>query len=107
MEIPKDIFEKIAEIKQKNKKIIAVGTTATRTLESLPYLWNTLHQEYKNQFNANTRKYWDSKILDIETPDWIHKITYNKSSIHFETSIYITPGFIFKIVDELITNFHL
>ena len=27
--------------------------------------------------------------------------------IHFETSIYITPGYEFQIVDELITNFHL
>lgn len=107
VEIPEDIFEKIANIKQQNKKIVAVGTTATRTLESLPYLWNSLDTEYKNHFNTNTRKYWDSKILGIEIPAWIHKITYNKNSIHFETSIYITPWFVFKITDELITNFHL
>jgi S-adenosylmethionine:tRNA ribosyltransferase-isomerase len=29
------------------------------------------------------------------------------SEISFETSIYITPGYHFQIVDDLVTNFHL
>jgi S-adenosylmethionine:tRNA ribosyltransferase-isomerase len=39
IEIKIDVFEKIASLKARNKKIVAVGTTACRTLESLPYLW--------------------------------------------------------------------
>ena len=39
VEISTNIFGKIAKIKTENKKIVAVGTTACRTLESLPYLW--------------------------------------------------------------------
>jgi S-adenosylmethionine:tRNA ribosyltransferase-isomerase len=39
IEIKIDVFEKIASLKTRNKKIVAVGTTACRTLESLPYLW--------------------------------------------------------------------
>ena len=48
VEISTDIFDKIAKIKTENKKIVAVGTTATRTLESLPYLWKELNQDIQN-----------------------------------------------------------
>jgi S-adenosylmethionine:tRNA ribosyltransferase-isomerase len=48
IEIGLDIFEKIANIKTENKKIVAVGTTACRTLESLPYLWLSLDQDVRD-----------------------------------------------------------
>ncbi len=104
-----DIFEKIANIKMSNKKIVAVWTTATRTLESLPYLWKKLDEEYKKSFNANTCKYWNMVTNDIILPDWIHgiEILSDLGIIHFATSIYITPGYTFHIVDDLVTNFHL
>ncbi|NRH20663.1 S-adenosylmethionine:tRNA ribosyltransferase-isomerase [Candidatus Gracilibacteria bacterium] len=109
VEISKDIFSKIVTIKSNQQKIIAVGTTATRVLESLPYLWMTLHQESKNTIDINTRNYWDTITETIEDKNWIHSTEESRegNSITFETSIYITPGFLFKIVDELITNFHL
>jgi Queuosine biosynthesis protein len=34
-------------------------------------------------------------------------ISYLLSPISFSTSIYITPGYIFRVVDDLITNFHI
>lgn len=59
------------EAKEKGKRIIAVGTTSTRTLES------------------NITKYG--------------KFTPTTES----TDIFIYPGYTFKAVDALITNFHL
>ncbi len=112
VEISLDIFAKIATLKTDNKKIVAVGTTACRTLESLPYLWKSLNPDIQNQFDANTRKYWNTLTERLEKQDWIHDImVYNGngsfSEISFETSIYITPGYQFQIVDDLVTNFHL
>lgn len=107
VEISKDIFGKIFELKENQKKIIAVGTTATRVLESLPYLWKNLDTDNKKSFDANICNYWDKLIKTGENPNWIKNISTKTDSIEFETSIYITPGFIFKIIDELITNFHL
>ncbi len=57
--------------KQENRKIIAVGTTSLRTLE-------TVLRDYDN-FK--------------ETSGW--------------SDIFIYPGYKFKAIDELITNFHL
>lgn len=60
----------IKRTKSKGNKVIAVGTTSLRALESAA------------QFNA---------------------LKHGQG----ETSIFITPGFQFKIVDKLLTNFHL
>ncbi len=109
IEISVEIFEKIANIKTTGKWITAVGTTATRTLESLPYFWKSLDQEYKKSFNAKICEYWDTISEEIEKTHWIHNIIKNhqENTFEFETTIYITPGYIFRIVDDLITNFHL
>ncbi|MBX9809902.1 S-adenosylmethionine:tRNA ribosyltransferase-isomerase [Candidatus Gracilibacteria bacterium] len=109
IEIDIGIFGKIQDIKESHKKIVAVGTTATRTLESLPYLWKNLPQDIKNLFNANICKYWDNIALNLKNNKWINDVTYHEdtNSLHFNTQIYITPGFQFIIIDDLITNFHL
>jgi S-adenosylmethionine:tRNA ribosyltransferase-isomerase len=68
--VPEKIFHLIAETKKNNGRIIAIGTTVMRSLESA--------------FLSET-----------------------KSSTLQNTNIFIYPGFKFKIVDALFTNFHL
>ena len=63
--------KKILEAKKAGGKIIAVGTTTTRVLETVSYLYGRL----KNSRGS--------------------------------TSLYIYPGYEFKIIDSLVTNFHL
>lgn len=63
--------DKLARAKAQNRRIIAVGTTSTRTLE-------TIYARH-NQFIADSG----------------------------DTDIFIYPGFEFKAIDSLITNFHL
>lgn len=72
IEVSKETSEIITNAKQNNQRIVAVGTTVLRTLES----------SYK--FNQG-------------------------STLEFQgdTNIFIYPGFEFKVVDVLITNFHL
>ncbi len=70
-EISEDVANRLNIAKQERRRIIAVGTTSTRTLES------------------NITKY--------------NKFTATKE----DTSIFIYPGYEFKAIDCLITNFHL
>lgn len=109
IEIEIDLFRRIEQWKQSWQEIIAVGTTVCRTLESLPYLWNYLEDSIKNQLDLSTQVYWNTLSEKIEENGWIKNITHNTSWTHlsFSSSIYIIPGHSFRIVDSLITNFHL
>jgi len=67
----KEAADTLNEVKKDNHKIISVGTTSTRTLETIMNLYG----EFKN------------------CSGW--------------TDIFIYPGYKFKAIDNLITNFHL
>jgi S-adenosylmethionine:tRNA ribosyltransferase-isomerase len=68
--VPQETAQAIAETKRAGGRVIAVGTTVTRTLESL-------------------------------ATEGIVKAARG------ETALFITPGFQFRVLDGLITNFHL
>lgn len=70
-EIPQEAADIINRAKAEGRRVISVGTTSTRALES--------------------------------SVDENGKVVAQKSS----TEIFIYPGYRFKIVDALITNFHL
>lgn len=105
-EIEMKIFEKIFEIQNADKIVTAVGTTACRTLESLPSLWKNLDENTKNIFSENVRNFWE-KISENADEKWIDNIVISSEKIEFATRAYITPGYHFAVIDELITNFHL
>jgi S-adenosylmethionine:tRNA ribosyltransferase-isomerase len=65
--IPPETIQAIADCRARGGRVVAVGTTSVRTLES-----------------------WAQSGLTSG-----------------DTQIFITPGFAFKVVDVLITNFHL
>jgi len=75
-EVKKEVWKKILDAKNVGRRIVAVGTTTTRTLESV-------FQKYP--------------ISNIKYPEFIIG----------STDIFIYPPYDFKIVDALITNFHL
>jgi S-adenosylmethionine:tRNA ribosyltransferase-isomerase len=69
--VSQEAADKINRAKESGHRVIAVGTTSTRTLESAADENGRLH----------------------ETSGW--------------TEIFIYPGYQFKVIDALITNFHL
>lgn len=75
LEISENTAKIINQAKQNGERIIAVGTTTVRALESGAFL------EKRSVFKIKSFK--------------------------GETSLFIYPGYKFKIVDALITNFHL
>jgi len=59
-EVDMSLFATIADLKTTKKKIVAVGTTACRTLESLPSLWRHLPPERKTLFSPQVQAFWDA-----------------------------------------------
>ncbi len=96
----------------KPENIIAVGTTSVRSLESL--YWLGLQIE-NNTFNAGFPEVlqWEpyEKEASISTKKALQNILgyLNKSkleAIQFSTQIIILPGYNFKIISGMFTNFH-
>lgn len=80
IEIELVLFEKIASYKKQGRKLIAVGTTVCRTLESLPSLWQSLDLEAKEIFDTETTQYWDTLSSSIPSNHWIDSIILNLES---------------------------
>jgi S-adenosylmethionine:tRNA ribosyltransferase-isomerase len=106
VEVPSDIFQTLANEKQSGKKVLAIGTTSCRSLESLPHLWKKERDQLLSKVDKEALLYWDSLSSDIKDTQ-VGDIKILSESIQFQTRIYIYPGIPLRIVDELITNFHL
>lgn len=98
---------------------IAVGTTSVRTLESLYYIGVKLQQDLEipeEQLHVNQWEPYDNghdgKIIDSITPEQaiqniVGYLDYNHlEALHTSTQIIIAPGYDYKIVKMLVTNFH-
>ena len=94
--------------------IVAVGTTSMRTLESLYFLGVGV-QEFRSsevqeqlsvaQFAPYTGEYTLSTREALQAiVDYLDSI--GQDVLHAETQIMIKPGYQFRVVDKLITNFH-
>lgn len=94
-----------------NNKIIAVGTTSVRTIESLYYIGELL--ENKNHTNLNVSQWqpYSSTSNQLSSQQALDNIINyleenDLDSIMANTQIIIAPGYKFKIVDGIVTNFH-
>ena len=96
--------------------VVAVGTTSMRTLESLYFLgaqlYTTLHnptQPYTTlsvaQFDPYEKEHTLSTRETLQAVvDYLEQT--GQETLHAETQIMIKPGYQFRVVDQLITNFH-
>ncbi len=97
-----------------DNNIIPIGTTSLRTIESLYWLGlKTISQPDIRAENLIVRQ-WDpyeisSQNMDKKIPlqsliEWMEKNSLNK--LVTTTQLLIAPGYQFKIINRLITNFH-
>ena len=97
--------ETIAHIQRQLGHIVAVGTTSMRTLESLYFIGCHPEKATVGQFEPYENDYTlsvnDALQSILDYLDATHQQT-----LHAETQIMIKPGYTFRIVDQLITNFH-
>jgi S-adenosylmethionine:tRNA ribosyltransferase-isomerase len=97
-------------IHHKHKKI-SVGTTSLRALESL-YWYGVMLEQNKNAVFDIPKLYpYDNKDQAISQEQSLMNILdmmneKKLKDIYGKTSIFIFPGYDFKMVDALITNYH-
>ena len=90
-------------------KVVAVGTTSVRTLESLYYIGvkcieNGVPSDV-DQWDPYVRNYDYS--LEDSLKALVEYLKLNSlKELQLGTRIIIVPGYIFKVVDVLVTNFH-
>lgn len=89
--------------------VIAVGTTSVRTLESLYYVGvsciETGEPSNVEQWCPYTREYSYSLQESLSAiVDYLDK--HGLDELKTDTRIIIVPGFKFRVVDTLVTNFH-
>lgn len=106
------LFDRIAGYRRHWRPIVAVGTTMMRLLESLPYVWKILKgrkELFMQSFSEETTIFWNRLIADIGNNTCVldFSLGLEWQYIYFQTKIFIYPGFSFRVVDQLITNFHL
>ena len=111
--VPKDT---ILAIMDNLGHIVAVGTTSMRTLESLYFIGTqlyTLHSTPYAQDHILTVAQFEpyEKEYTLSTKEALHAIVEyldatGQDILHAETQIMIKPGYQFRVVDKLITNFH-
>lgn len=94
---------------QARGKVIAVGTTSVRTLESLYYTGVSCIEkgcpELVEQWAPYVREYPYSLEESLKAIlDWLDR--NNLEQLETGTRIIIVPGFRFRVVDVLVTNFH-
>ena len=94
-------------------KTIAVGTTSVRTLESLYYIGVLIHQNPEaNQEELHVKQWMPYELHPALTPvESLQGIlTYldrhDMEALHTSTQIIIAPGYEYKIVKKIVTNFH-
>jgi S-adenosylmethionine:tRNA ribosyltransferase-isomerase len=116
-------------------KAIAVGTTSVRTLESLYYMgrkilrnpdvqeedlhvnqWEPYEEKSENASSVSVKRSEQMRQTlpanDVFTPrdciqaliDWLNR--HEQNVLHSSTQIIIAPGYEYKIVKMLVTNFH-
>ena len=97
--------ETIAHIQAQLGHIVAVGTTSMRTLESLYFIGCHPEKATVSQFEPYENDYAMS-VHDALQAILDYLDATGQTILHAETQIMIKPGYAFRIVDQLITNFH-
>ncbi len=99
----------LTKLRDCGRKVIAVGTTSVRTLESLYYIGVSCLEQgeprdvsqwapYMREYAYSTREALSALILYLQKK--------NLTKLTIGTRIIIVPGFRFRITDMLVTNFH-
>lgn len=99
----------LKDLRRGGRKLIAVGTTSVRTLESLYYVGVSCIEKgepqdvtqwcpYEREYPYSLQESLDAIIAWLEA--------HGLSELKVSTRIIIVPGFRFRVVDVMVTNFH-
>lgn len=110
IEVRKELLEKLIA---NGGSAVAVGTTSVRTLESLYFLGEMVTENpdiaveelHVGQWTPYNREHTLSSVEALEAlVAWLGRNGFDR--VHSHTQIMIAPGYTFRIVKAIVTNFH-
>jgi len=103
----------VEHLRNKLGNIVAVGTTSVRTLESLYYIGKNIAQAKQAHSGLFSVSQWEpyvdsNEVLpSVALQNILDYLDANQlTTLHAETQIMIKPGYQFRLVNGIITNFH-
>ncbi len=123
--VPRSVIEAILQFKLRvaadaplanteTPRFVATGTTSVRTLESLYYIGEKLQKNPQAHAEELVVGQWEPYDIghDITLTDALrHIIGYldatGQENLVTATQILIAPGFPYRVVDTIVTNFHM
>lgn len=105
--------ELVSRMIDANASVVAVGTTSVRTIESLYYIGVTIASDNSvepdklsvNQWTPYEKEYSLSAV-DALRALYNYMQSHELEKIHAHTKIMIAPGYKYRIVKAVVTNFH-
>ncbi len=91
VQISPEVAQQINKAKQEKRRVIAVGTTTVRSLEGAAL---SMRSSPLTEGESREGSSVDNDVLP-------------RNGFSADVNMFITPGFEFKVIDALITNFHL
>lgn len=111
IEVPLSSVEALRDCVKEGRPIVSIGTTSTRTLESLYYIGAQLLQggekssysiaqwlPYQLKSEPTLLESLEAIVADLKAE--------NSEKLFGQTQLMIAPGYKYKVVDYLVTNFH-
>lgn len=108
--VRKSLIERL--IGQIGKNIIPVGTTSTRTLESLYWIGMMLHEQGMELRTLHVEQWYPYEIHDaLPATEALQNIVnyldlHQLTRLEASTSLIIAPSYKMRVITGLITNFH-
>lgn len=109
-----DVIRAVADALEQGKPVVAVGTTSVRTLESLPWLGLLSRNASVADIDAMHVPQWlayDTGYKKEEGSALLRELILRMEEAGLDaltgsTAIMIAPGFDWRVVDIMVTNFH-
>lgn len=110
VKVPLDTLRTLAAQKRAGRPVVSVGTTSTRTLESLYYMGLNVLDGVDEPFHVGQWAPYE-RTSRPETVAALEALVdrlerHRSTALIGDTQVIIEPGFEYRIVDKLITNFH-
>ena len=110
--VSRQLVEKLIAHKRAGLPLAAVGTTTVRTLESLPYIGAAIMRGKGDaELHVTQWEAYDQSNAGLDTIEALEAILRRmdengEDHLNASTAIMIAPGFRWRMVDVMVTNFH-
>lgn len=113
IEVTKTTVEQLLTVITNSDPVVVVGTTSLRTLESLYWIGNKVAQGISIDLHKVAVSQWEpydtSKTVSAKeslSALLNYMSTHGMQKLMTRTQILIAPGYTFRIINGLVTNFH-